>query len=100
MRELLEPYFVRMNMSHKEKRLWFSGRKDVLFGFSGIAYLLIRLPFVGYIGYGVSQAAAAYMLTVVTDPDPTPSDNRESVDELVVHEGETREMRTRRPLVT
>lgn len=68
MRELLEPYFVRLNMSHEEKRRWFSGRKDVLFGFSAIAYILIRLPVVGFVGYGVAQAAAAYMLTVVTDP--------------------------------
>lgn len=68
MRELLEPYFVRMNMTHKEKRKWFSGRKDVLFGFSAIAYILIRIPVFGFIGYGVAQAAAAYMLTAVTDP--------------------------------
>ncbi|KAG2215246.1 hypothetical protein INT46_006649 [Mucor plumbeus] len=68
MRELLAPYFVRMRMSHREKRRWFSGRKDVLFGFSGIAYIIIRLPIVGIIGYGIAQAAAAYMLTVVTEP--------------------------------
>ncbi|KAI8645149.1 hypothetical protein BD408DRAFT_412330 [Parasitella parasitica] len=68
MRELLAPYFVRMRMSHREKRRWFSGRKDVLFGFSGIAYIIIRLPIVGIIGYGIAQAASAYMLTVVTEP--------------------------------
>ncbi|KAL9544017.1 hypothetical protein MBANPS3_007834 [Mucor bainieri] len=68
MRELLAPYFVRMRMSHREKRRWFSGRKDVLFGFSSIAYIIIRLPIVGIIGYGIAQAAAAYMLTVVTEP--------------------------------
>lgn len=68
MRELLAPYFVRMRMSHREKRRWFSGRKDILFGFSGIAYIIIRLPIVGIIGYGIAQAAAAYMLTVVTEP--------------------------------
>lgn len=68
MRELLAPYFIRMKMSHKEKRRWFSGRKDVLFGFSAIAYIIIRLPIVGILGYGIAQAASAYMLTVVTDP--------------------------------
>ncbi|KAI8087594.1 uncharacterized protein B0P05DRAFT_505775 [Gilbertella persicaria] len=71
MRELLAPYFIRMKMSHKEKLRWFSGRKDVLFGFSAIAYLIIRLPFVGIVAYGIAQAASAYMLTVVTDPPTT-----------------------------
>ncbi|ORZ17638.1 hypothetical protein BCR42DRAFT_490357 [Absidia repens] len=69
MRELLEPYFARMHMSHKEKLRWFSGRKDVLFGFSAIAYLLIRVPFFGFVGYGVAQAAAGYMLTTVVSVD-------------------------------
>ncbi|KAI8142022.1 hypothetical protein BJV82DRAFT_517649 [Fennellomyces sp. T-0311] len=72
MRELLEPYFARMGMSHREKIRWFSGRKDVLFGFSAIAYTLTRIPVVGFVGFGVAQAAAAYMLTVVTDP-PSPN---------------------------
>ncbi|KAG2220138.1 hypothetical protein INT45_006166, partial [Circinella minor] len=72
MRELLEPYFVRMGLSHKEKRRWFSGRKDILFGFSAIAYILTRIPVVGFVGFGVAQAAAAYMLTTVTDP-PSPN---------------------------
>ncbi|KAI8089399.1 uncharacterized protein BX664DRAFT_332923 [Halteromyces radiatus] len=90
MRELLDPYFVRMNMSHKEKRRWFSGRKDVLFGFSAIAYLLIRVPYFGFVGYGVAQAAAAYMLTTViskeNDDPASPSSSREnSVDDLRVN---------------
>jgi uncharacterized protein involved in cysteine biosynthesis len=91
MRELLEPYFVRMRMSHKEKRRWFSGRKDILFGFSAIAYIIIRLPILGIVGYGVAQAAAAYMLTVVTEP-PTKeiirrsSSVESSVDDLSVPE--------------
>ena len=72
MRELLEPYFVRMGLSHKEKRRWFSRRKDILFGFSAIAYILTRIPVVGFVGFGVAQAAAAYMLTIVTDP-PSPN---------------------------
>ncbi|KAI9244798.1 hypothetical protein BY458DRAFT_560910 [Sporodiniella umbellata] len=68
MRELLEPYFIRMRMTHREKQKWFSGRKDVLFSFSAIAYVMVRAPIVGIVGYGLVQAAAAYMLTVVTDP--------------------------------
>ncbi|KAI7864576.1 hypothetical protein BDF14DRAFT_1875877 [Spinellus fusiger] len=77
MRELLEPYFTRMNMSHKEKRQWFSSRKDVLFGFSAIAYCITRLPYVGFMGYGIAQAAAAYMLTVVAEPPPQQSNKQD-----------------------
>jgi uncharacterized protein involved in cysteine biosynthesis len=69
MRELLEPYFVRMGMSHSEKKRWFKGRSNVLFGFSVIAYLLIRIPYLGFVGYGVAQAAAAYMLTTMVTAD-------------------------------
>ncbi|KAG0174699.1 hypothetical protein DFQ30_003169 [Apophysomyces sp. BC1015] len=68
MRELLEPYFVRMNMDHTEKRKWFSARKDILFGFSAVVYIMIRLPIIGFINYGIAQAAAAYILTMVTEP--------------------------------
>ncbi|KAG1474693.1 hypothetical protein G6F56_000202 [Rhizopus delemar] len=87
MRELLEPYFIRMHMTHREKRRWFSGRKDVLFSFSAIAYVMVRAPIIGIVGYGLVQAAAAYMLTVVTEP-PTkeelekPKDNVERLNVL------------------
>ncbi|KAI8353368.1 hypothetical protein BD560DRAFT_408374 [Blakeslea trispora] len=85
MRELLAPYFVRMNMSHKEKLRWFSGRKDVLFGFSAIAYLMIRIPIVGVVAYGVAQAASAYMLTVVTEPPTLETTHQQSsLDDIEV----------------
>ncbi|CAO3625209.1 unnamed protein product [Cunninghamella echinulata] len=71
MRELLEPYFSRMGMTHKQKRKWFEGRRDILFGFSAIAYLLIQLvPIFNFLAYGIIQAASAYMLVLVTDPPP------------------------------
>ncbi|KAI8064367.1 hypothetical protein BC940DRAFT_306070 [Gongronella butleri] len=71
MRELMEPYFVRMSMTHREKRRWFRGRQDTLFGFSLIAWILIAwLPFFNFLAYGVVQAAASYMLVVVDDPPP------------------------------
>ncbi|KAI9476254.1 MAG: hypothetical protein EXX96DRAFT_507321 [Benjaminiella poitrasii] len=81
MRELLAPYFVRMQMSHKEKRRWFSGRKDELFGFSAIAYIVIRLPIVGILGYGIAQAASAYMLTIVTEPPSKETIFKQRLDE-------------------
>ncbi|KAI7901244.1 uncharacterized protein BX663DRAFT_475722 [Cokeromyces recurvatus] len=81
MRELLSPYFIRMQMSHKEKRRWFSGRKDRLFGFSAIAYIMIRLPMVGILGYGIAQAASAYMLTIVTEPPSKEALFKKKLDE-------------------
>ncbi|ORZ15093.1 hypothetical protein BCR42DRAFT_416384 [Absidia repens] len=72
MRELLEPYFSRMGMTHKEKRRWFDSRRDILFGFSVIAYLLIQMvPIFNFLAYGVIQASASYMV-LVTDPLPMP----------------------------
>ncbi|CAO3593310.1 unnamed protein product [Absidia cylindrospora] len=72
MRELLEPYFSRMGMTHKEKRRWFDSRRDILFGFSAIAYLLIQMvPIFNFLAYGVIQASASYMV-LVTDPLPMP----------------------------
>ncbi|KAI8064660.1 hypothetical protein BC940DRAFT_92954 [Gongronella butleri] len=82
MRELLEPYFARQHFTHQDKLRWFSGRKDVLFGFSAIAYLIIRVPFVGFIGYGIAQASAAYMLTRVIDPAPSSPDT--AIDALQI----------------
>ncbi|ORX55560.1 hypothetical protein DM01DRAFT_1320789 [Hesseltinella vesiculosa] len=71
MRELLEPYFVRMSMTHKEKRRWFHGRRDTLFGFSLIAWALVQwVPFFNFLAYGIVQAAASYMLVIVTDLPP------------------------------
>ncbi|SAM03137.1 hypothetical protein [Absidia glauca] len=85
MRELLEPYFVRMGMSHSEKKRWFKGRSNVLFGFSVIAYLLIRIPYLGFVGYGVAQAAAAYMLTtMVTADEINRSSSKLNVESLKV----------------
>ncbi|ORX48847.1 hypothetical protein DM01DRAFT_1385402 [Hesseltinella vesiculosa] len=83
MRELLEPYFSRRRLTHQEKLKWFSGRKDVLFGFSAIAYLMMRVPFVGFVGYGVAQAASAYMLTRVIEPAPRTNDTTD-IDDLQV----------------
>lgn len=68
-RELLEPYFSRMRMSHEDKLRWFSGRKDLIFGFSLIAYLIIRVPYIGFINYGIAQCAVGYILTKVVDPN-------------------------------
>ncbi|KAI8992446.1 hypothetical protein BDB01DRAFT_832747 [Pilobolus umbonatus] len=83
LRELFAPYFARKQMTHREKRDWFDGKRDTLFAFSAIAYVMIRMPIFGVIGYGIVQATTAYMLTVVIDPPaPHKSDSMENVNQL------------------
>ncbi|KAJ6439967.1 transmembrane protein [Purpureocillium lavendulum] len=74
MRELLEPYFARVHFSHAEKRKWFRNREGVLFGFGLGFYLLIRIPLVGVLIYGIAEASTAYLITKITDPPPPPSE--------------------------
>ncbi|KAI8090015.1 uncharacterized protein BX664DRAFT_334491 [Halteromyces radiatus] len=80
MRELLEPYFSRMGMTHQEKRQWCDGRRDILFGFSAMAYLLIQIvPIFNFLAYGVIQASASYMV-LMTDPyNHLPSRKRNNI---------------------
>ncbi|RHZ49347.1 hypothetical protein Glove_522g16 [Diversispora epigaea] len=73
MRELLEPYFGRIQYDSETKRKWFREREGILFGFSIVFYPLIRLPLVGMLFYGVAQAATALVLVKTTDPPPPPS---------------------------
>ncbi|RUS17020.1 hypothetical protein BC937DRAFT_90530 [Endogone sp. FLAS-F59071] len=67
-RELLEPYFARMALNTSERATWFRRREDVIFGFSAIAYMLVRVPMFSVLGFGVAQAAAAYLLVHITEP--------------------------------
>lgn len=69
--ELLRPYFSRLPFSPSAKRLWLQNRQAVLIGFGLAFYLLSRVPYVGLLVYGFASAAAAYMLTKVSDPVPT-----------------------------
>ncbi|UNI17315.1 hypothetical protein JDV02_003669 [Purpureocillium takamizusanense] len=77
MRELLEPYFARVRFSHAEKRNWFRSREGVLFGFGLGFYILIRVPLVGVLIYGIAEASTAYLITKITDPPPPPTRMRE-----------------------
>lgn len=74
MRELLEPYFARVRFTKTEKRNWFRSREGVLFGFGLGFYVLIRVPLVGVLIYGIAEASTAYLITKVTDPPPPPTD--------------------------
>jgi len=73
-RELLEPYFSRIPFTKEEKKKWFRSREGLLFGFGIGFYLLLRLPLLGVLVYGIAEASTAYLITKVSDPPPPPSE--------------------------
>jgi len=56
MRELLEPYFARIKFTADEKRKWFRSREGLLFGFGIGFYVLLRVPLLGVLIYGIAEA--------------------------------------------
>jgi hypothetical protein len=74
MRELLEPYFARVHFTKEQKRNWFRSRGGVLFGFGLGFYILVKVPLVGVLIYGIAEASTAYLITKITDPPPPPSE--------------------------
>ncbi|CAL5866289.1 uncharacterized protein PFLUO_LOCUS496 [Penicillium psychrofluorescens] len=75
MRELLEPYFSRIQFTSQQKRRWFRDREGVLFGFAFAFTVVMRTPFIGVLMYGVAQASTAYLITKITDPPPVPAES-------------------------
>ncbi|KAF9355947.1 hypothetical protein BGX26_005911 [Mortierella sp. AD094] len=71
-RELLDPYFIRVGMTHYQKRKWFNYRKSVLLGFGVVFYVGCSFPLVGVAIFGLAQASAAYVLQSLADPPPPP----------------------------
>lgn len=77
MRELLEPYFARVHLTKEQKRNWFRSREGVLFGFGLGFYILVKIPLVGVLVYGIAEASTAYLITKITDPPPHPDQMKE-----------------------
>ncbi|KAJ4023896.1 hypothetical protein NW766_000121 [Fusarium irregulare] len=77
MRELLEPYFARVHFTKEQKRNWFRSREGALFGFGLGFYILVRIPLVGVLVYGIAEASTAYLITKITDPPPPPQQMKE-----------------------
>ncbi|KAF9417654.1 hypothetical protein BGZ94_009915 [Podila epigama] len=71
-RELLDPYFVRVGMSHYQKRKWFNYRKSVLLGFGVVFYVGTSIPIIGVAVFGLAQASSAFVLQSLSDPPPPP----------------------------
>ncbi|KAF2200822.1 hypothetical protein GQ43DRAFT_57446 [Delitschia confertaspora ATCC 74209] len=72
MRELLEPYFSRIHYSKEQKAKWFKDRAGVLFGFSLAFFVMVKIPLVGVLVYGIAEASTAYLITKITEPPPEP----------------------------
>ncbi|KAJ4247724.1 hypothetical protein NW762_012932 [Fusarium torreyae] len=81
MRELLEPYFARVHFTKDQKRNWFRSREGVLFGFGFGFYMLVKIPLVGVLVYGIAEASTAYLITKITDPPPPPQQMKEFTEE-------------------
>lgn len=45
----------------------------MLFGFAVGFYLMIRIPVLGVLLYGIAEASTAYLVTKITDPPPPPA---------------------------
>ncbi|GAB1317230.1 hypothetical protein MFIFM68171_07440 [Madurella fahalii] len=75
-RELLEPYFARVRFTKEEKRKWFRSREGLLFGFGIGFYVLLRVPLLGVLIYGIAEASTAYLITKVSDPPPPPAESQ------------------------
>ncbi|KAI1293924.1 hypothetical protein EDD11_008346 [Mortierella claussenii] len=71
-RELLDPYFIRVGMSHYQKRKWFNYRKSVLLGFGVVFFVGCSIPVIGVAIYGLAQASSAFVLQSLADPPPPP----------------------------
>ncbi|KAF2770360.1 transmembrane protein UsgS [Teratosphaeria nubilosa] len=72
MRELLEPYFSRVHYTPEQKRQWFKDREGVLYGFALAFFIILRVPLLGVLIYGVAEASTAYLITKITAPPPPP----------------------------
>jgi len=74
MRELLVPYFNRIRFSPEQKKRWFRDREGVLFGFAITFTVILKIPLVGVLIYGLAEASTAYLITKITDPPPPPAE--------------------------
>ncbi|KAG9770675.1 hypothetical protein KCU88_g6587, partial [Aureobasidium melanogenum] len=72
MSRLLEPYFSRIRFSKQQKKVWFMDRSGVLFGFSAAFAVMVKVPLLGVLIYGIAEASTAYLITKITEPPPPP----------------------------
>ncbi len=83
MRQLLEPYFHRVQFTKEQKKKWFIDRSGVLFGFALAFTIMVKIPLVGVLIYGIAEASTAYLITKITEPPPPPSELKEYAEREV-----------------
>lgn len=66
--ELLDPYFERRGLDHAGQRATMTAHRSAMFGFGVPWTLLLAIPFVGPLGFGLAQTAAALLVTDVLEP--------------------------------
>lgn len=66
--ELLDPYFERRGLAYADQRTLLKQVRGTMFGF-GVPYtLLLALPIVGPLGFGLAQAAASLLVSESLEP--------------------------------
>lgn len=46
----------------------------MLYGFAVAFFIMVKIPLVGVLVYGIAEASTAYLITKITEPPPPPSD--------------------------
>lgn len=66
-RELVEPYLCRSVLDSRGRRDWFHRNEPLLAGFTVGFWVLLRVPWVGPVVFGVAQAAVARVVMEIFD---------------------------------
>jgi Etoposide-induced protein 2.4 (EI24) len=83
MRQLLQPYFHRVRFTKQQKKIWFIDRSGVLFGFSAAFAVMVKIPLLGVLIYGIAEASTAYLITKITEPPPPPGSDKDYIESEV-----------------
>ena len=83
MSQLLQPYFDRIRFTKQQKKIWFIDRSGVLFGFSVAFAIMVKIPLLGVLIYGIAEASTAYLITKITEPPPPPGANSKFIESEV-----------------
>ena len=66
--ELLDPYFERRGLDHANQRATMRAHRATMFGFGAPWTLLLAIPILGPLGFGLAQAGAALLVAEVLEP--------------------------------
>ncbi len=74
--ELLDPYFERRGLVYADQRALLKQQRGTMFGFGAPYTMLLALPIVGPLGFGLAQAAAALLVSESLEPRGANGDAR------------------------